>query len=258
MDKKLLAAQLYTLRDYTKTPDDIERTLKRIKDIGYDAVQVSAIGPIEPERLKEFTDRLEMSICATHISSARLENDIDSVISQHKLWDCRYVGLGSMPEKYRGSKDGYIEFAGKYSQIAKKLYDSGLKLIYHNHNFEFEKFAGRTGMDILFEESDAETFGFEIDTYWVQAGGADPVDWIEKVEGRMDVVHLKDMGVKEGKQMFSEIGEGNLDWNRIIKACMKTGIKWYAIEQDECLRDPFESLEISYNYLTNKEIDMEG
>ena len=102
-------------------------------------------------------------------------------------------------------------------------------------------------MELLLNETDPKEFEFEIDTYWVQAGGANPVNWIEKVEGRMGVVHLKDMAIVDDRQVFAEVGEGNLDWLEILKACNKIGVKWYAIEQDTCLRDPFESLAISYN-----------
>jgi len=244
-----IAAQLYTLRDFTRTPEDIEDTLKKVKKIGFNAVQVSGIGPIEPERLKGICDDLGLAICATHTPYERLKNDTEAVIREHKLWNCKYVGLGAMPKEFERSKEGFLAFAKECNEIAKRIYESGLKFAYHNHNFEFEKFDGITGMEILINETDPQAFGFIIDTYWVQAGGANPVDWIRKVEGRMGVVHLKDMAVIKGQQAFAEIGEGNLDWPSIIKACRETGVEWYAVEQDICLRDPFESLKISLEYL---------
>lgn len=249
MNNPRIAAQLYTIREYTKTPEDIEKSLKRVKDMGYNAVQVSGIGPIEDKELKDIVDKIGLKICATHISFERMQEDIDAVIEQHKLWDCQYVGLGSMPQKYRESKETVIEFAKEASEIGKVLSDNGLKFIYHNHAFEFAKFDGKTIMDILLEETD-ENFGFEIDTYWVQAGGANPVDWIYKVKGRMDVVHFKDMVMNhKNEQIMAEVGEGNLNWPDIIKACNETGVEWCPVEQDICQRNPFESLEISINNL---------
>lgn len=249
MDINTVAAQLYTLREFIKTPEDIENTLKRVKEIGYNAVQLSGMGPIEPQRLKEIADGLGLAICATHNSYERIMEDTENVIKEHKLWGCEYVGLGGLPKENRTSKEGYITFAKKFSQIGKIYKENGLQLIYHNHNFEFEKFDGVTGMEILLKESDPETFGFEIDTYWVQAGGADPVEWIKKVSGRMAVVHLKDMAILDKQQIFAEIGQGNMNWTAILKACEDTQVKWYAVEQDKCLRDPFESLRISFEYL---------
>jgi sugar phosphate isomerase/epimerase len=251
MDRKTIAAQLYTVRDNIKKEQDIEDTLKKVKKIGYNAVQVSAMGPIEPERLKSICDTLGLAICCTHTPYERLKNDTEAVIMEHKLWNCKYIGLGSMPMEYRGSKEGFLAFARESNQIAKRIYDAGLQFAYHNHNFEFEKFDGITGMEILLNETDPEAFGFIIDTYWVQAGGANPVEWIRKVAGRMGVVHLKDMAIINSQQAFAEIGQGNLNWASIIKACRDTGVSWYAVEQDICLRDPFESLKISLEYLMN-------
>lgn len=249
MDKMNVAAQLYTLREFLKTPEDIGQTLKKVKAMGYNAVQASGIGPVYPQVLKQLADEAGVKICATHISPDRLKNDLDAVVQDHKAWDCRYVGLGSMPEQFRSSKEGFLAFAKEFNEISKRIFDKGLKFIYHNHKFEFEKFDGTTGLDLLLENTDPETFGFEIDTYWVQAGGANPVEWVKKVEGRMEVVHLKDMAISKDQQMFAEIGEGNLNWRAIIDACRETKVQWYAVEQDICQRDPFDSLQMSFTYL---------
>lgn len=244
-----IAAQLYTVREFTKNPEEIAKTLRKIKNIGYDAVQVSGLGPIEPEKLKNLLDDIDLEVCATHISFDRLQNDLGNVIKDHKLWNCKYVGLGIMPEEYRNSVKGIREFIQKISPIAKKLKDNGLQFIYHNHNVEFAKYGNQTGMDILFEESDPEYFDFEIDTYWVQAGGADPAEWVQKVKNRMNVVHFKDMTVDGWDPLMAEVGEGNLNWERIIKACKVNKVEWACVEQDICPGDPFESLEISLNNL---------
>lgn len=249
MNEMTVAVQLYTLRDFLKTPEDVGQTLKRVKAIGYNAVQASGVGPIHPQILMQLADEAGVRICATHISYDCLKNGLDAVIKDHKTWNCRYVGLGSMPQQFRGSKDGYIAFTKEFNEISKRIFDQGLKFIYHNHNFEFEKFDGVTGMDLLMSNTDPETLGFELDTYWIQAGGGNPVEWIKKVEGRMEVVHFKDMAIKNGQQQFAEIGEGNLNWHAIIDVCRETGVQWYAVEQDLCRHDPFESLQMSLTYL---------
>lgn len=249
MNSNTIAAQLYTLRDFLKTPADIEVTLKKVKDLGYNAIQVSGVGPVEPEFLKELTRSLDLKICVTHTSFARLKNDIKAVIAEHKLWDCEFVGVGAMPGEYPRSKEGYLQFAREASVIAKELADNGLKLVYHNHDFEFQKYDGICALDILINETDPKIFGFEIDTYWVQAGGGSPVQWLKKVAGRIDVVHFKDMAINEGKQAMAAIGEGNLDWPSIIEVCREIGVQWYAVEQDVCPRDPFDCLASSLKYL---------
>ncbi len=251
MNKPTVGAQLFTIREFTRTPEDIAASMKKIKQIGYNAVQVSGFGPITHQQVKDIMDAEGLIICATHVSYDRLKNDIEDVIEQHKLWNCKYVGLGAMPAEYAKSVEGYVKFAREASGIARILADNGLRFIYHNHNFEFVKFDGVTGLEILLNETDPDVFDFEIDTYWVQAGGANPVDWIKKVKGRMKVVHFKDMGADSNsfQPIMTEIGEGNLNWQDIIKACTEIGVEWTLVEQDVCQRDPFESLAISLNNL---------
>ncbi|GGE01750.1 sugar phosphate isomerase/epimerase family protein [Paenibacillus nasutitermitis] len=250
MKKSQIAAQLYTLRDFTKTAEELDASLKKVKAIGYQAVQVSGIGPIDPDVVLEICQRHGLAICATHVSFDRLRNDLDAVIKEHQAWNCRYVGLGGMPQEFRAGLPGYKEMARILTEIGTKLSAAGLGMIYHNHKFEFEKFEGKAGLEWLLDESQAAYVGFELDTYWVQAGGADPVAWIRKVGQRMKVIHLKDMAIVKDTQVFAEIGEGNMDWQSIIQACRDTGVEWYVVEQDSCPGDPFESLAISYRALS--------
>lgn len=250
MDRTHIAAQLYTVRDFMKTPEDIRNTLKRIREIGYEAVQLSGLGPIDPLELKNICEELGLAICATHVSNDLLHHDLTQIIAEHKIWNCRYVGIGSISPDYPKTLEGYIRYAKDISAIGRELRKHGLVLIYHNHNFEFEKFGGRIALDILLAETDPAAVDFEIDTYWVQAGGANPVHWLKKVEGRMDVVHFKDMAIYNRQQTICEIGTGNLDWASIIDTCRNIGVKWYCIEQDSCRDgDPFASLAISWKYL---------
>jgi sugar phosphate isomerase/epimerase len=252
-----LAAQLYTLREYLKTPEDIAVTLKKVKAIGYNAVQVSGVGPIDPKALKELTDREGLSICATHIGYAELTEQMDQVIEKHHLWGCKYVGLGGMPQEFRGSKEGYEAFAKKATEIGRQLNNAGLKFIYHNHDFEMAKFDGRTGMDILFQETDPECVDFEIDVYWIQSGGGDPAEWVRKMDDRMKVVHLKDMvAVNAREQRFAEVGEGNMNFARILEACKEIGVEWGAVEQDQCYgADPFDCLQRSFTNLRSMGVE---
>jgi sugar phosphate isomerase/epimerase len=250
MNKTVLAAQLYTLRDYLKTPADIAVTMKKVKQLGYDVVQTSGLGPIDPKELEKIVHNEGLTICATHIDYTRIRDNVQSVIDDHLLWECKYVGIGGLPQEYR-NKDGYKKFAVECSAAVKKMSDNGLVFVYHNHSFELEKYDGRTGLDILFSESNPKLFNFEIDTYWIQHGGGDPADWIMKFGNRVPVIHLKDMVMHGFEQLMAEIGEGNLNWKTILDACKKNGVEWYIIEQDVCQRDPFESLSISLRNLHN-------
>ena len=254
MTPTVLAAQLYTIREFTQTRADFAASMKKIRDIGYKAVQVSAIGDISHADVKRIADDNGLTICNTHISCERLQNDLEAVIAQHKLWNCRHVALGSMPPEWRGSAAGYQAFAEIASRIGEKLAAAGLSFSYHNHSFEFIKFGGRSGLEIFYDESDPKYVQAEIDTYWIQHGGADPVAWIDKMAHRMPVIHLKDMvmlpsDVGRPQPAMAEVGEGNMNFAGILHACRRAGVEWYAVEQDICQRDPFESLAISYKNL---------
>lgn len=249
MANSVLAAQLYTLREFTKTPKDIAETMKKVRALGYEAVQLSALGPIDPKELKAICDGEGLTICATHTSFDRMRDDTQAVIDEHQLWNCKYAAIGGLPQDYRNA-EGYHRFAKEASEVARKLAKGGLVFGYHNHSFELEKFDGRTALDILYDESDPEVFTSEIDTYWIQHGGGDPAAWIRKLKGRAHIVHLKDMAILGGReQVFAEVGEGNLNWPAILDACKEAGVEWYIVEQDRCQRDPFESLGISLRNL---------
>jgi sugar phosphate isomerase/epimerase len=248
MTGSVIAAQLYTLREYTKTPADIASTLHRVKALGYDAVQLSALGPIDPAELGRILDAEGLTVCATHVAFERLRDATAAVVEEHRLWNCTHVATSVLPRDYR-HQEGYHRFARDGSQVGRRLAGAGLTFSYHNHAFELEKHGGRTGLAILFEESDADVFAGELDTYWLQFGGADPAQWIRRLKGRVPLVHLKDMAVQANTPIMAEVGEGNLNWDAILTACRDAGVLWYIVEQDVCQRDPFESLGISLRNL---------
>lgn len=245
-----LCAQLYTLRDYTKTPAELSDTLKKVAAIGYKAVQVSAVGPIDPVELKKLLDENCLELTVTHTDYTEFSENLSNVIKNHLLWDCKYAGLGSMPRKYSHDKEGFTAFMNEANVWAKELNKNGIKFVYHNHSHEFVRFDGMNGYDYMIENA-GEGFQFELDTFWVQAGGADPAAYINKLKGKMDILHLKDFDISsDGSRRMREIGEGNLNWSSILEACKNIGIKRYIVEQDECNGlNPFDCLATSYRNL---------
>ncbi len=250
MTASRIGLNLYSLREFAQTPADIAQTLRRVKQIGYDYVQLSGIGKIDPKELKQMLDGEGLGVCATHIPLARLQTELDTVIDEHKLWGCRNAAVGAIPETYRGAA-GYARFAREGSEIGRRFAAHGITFSYHNHYWEFERYNGRTGMDILFEEGEPQYLFAEIDTYWVQYGGGDPAGWIEKMEGRVPLVHFKDMGIDmaraQGDQhVMLPVGEGNLNWPAILEACRKADVEWTIVEQDWFPNGaPFESVALS-------------
>ena len=251
MNRNLLAAQLFTVRDYTKTMEGFADSIAKVSAIGYTAVQVSAIGPVPPADVKQICDDHGITIVNTHVAWPRLQDDIAAVIDEHQRWECKHVAVGSMPRHFiEAGEEGIRQFAAQAAEVGRSLHEAGLTFSYHNHSFEFIRYGDKCGLEILFDETDPRYVQAELDTYWIQFGGGDVCDWIVRLKDRMPVIHLKDMAtVSWREQVMKEVGEGNLNWPGILDACREANVEWYAVEQDTCPGDPFESLAISYRNL---------
>lgn len=245
----MIAAQLYTVREQIKDPSRVGGVLARLREIGYRAVEVAGLGPSVTGRFGQELARADLIACAAHASLERLTGELSAVAAECREWGCRYVVVPSLPDEYR-SGTGLMRFAREADDIARELQPFGLQLAYHNHSFELERWDGQTGLQVLYGATTAPTLQAELDTYWLQYGGADPAEWILRLRRRVPLVHLKDMTVVRGKTVMAEVGEGNLDWARILDACSTAGTEWLVVEQDECRRDPMESLAISFANLT--------
>ena len=247
MAGSVIGAQLYTLREFTQTPADIATTLKKVAAMGYEAVQVSGFGPIGKKELRTILDGEGLKCAATHVGFGGMLDEFDRVVDEHKILGCEYPAIGGMPGQYRKDEAGIHRFAKDASEVAARFKEHGMTFGYHNHSWELQKYGDKLALQILIDECTPDVT-FEIDTYWIQHGGGCSVVWINKVPGRIPLIHLKDMAMSDGEQIMAEIGEGNLDWPGILAAAKQAGTVWYLVEQDECRRDPFESLAIS---LTN-------
>ncbi|MGB9608082.1 MAG: sugar phosphate isomerase/epimerase family protein [bacterium] len=238
-----IGVQLYTLRDYTKTVKETVETLRKVKEMGYNYVQVSALGePKDVKELKKLLDDNGLIAVSTHTGYERIISSIDEVIEEHKILGCEAIVCPGLPMELH-NKEGYLKVAEEFSNLMEKIKENGLILAYHNHGIEFERYEGKTGLEILMEN--CPLLEAEIDTYWVQYGGGDPAYWIEKFKNRVSEVHFKDMGIIQNRQVMPPIGEGNLNWERIIEACRKANVRYCLVEMDTPTIEPFEALKIS-------------
>jgi sugar phosphate isomerase/epimerase len=250
MGKPVVGAQMYTVREFTKTLDGIKRSLDRVAEIGYKAVQLSGFGPADPRDVAKAVESAGLIVASTHTGWDRFLDDLDAVIEEHQLWGCDHPAIGGLPKEYY-SLEGLERFKEELVPIAERLAEVGMDFSYHNHNHEFASYDGKLWIERLYDDIAPEYLKAELDVYWVQAGGGDPAHYVARYAGREPLLHLKDMAITPERELrFAEFGEGNLNWDAILPAAKRAGVRWYLVEQDLCYdRDPFDSLAISYQNL---------
>lgn len=254
-----LAAQMYTVREFTKTAKDLAESLQKIGQIGYRAVQMSAVGAMNGETPevsaaegRKMLDDNGLKCIATHRPWEALRDNTEAEIEFHKTIGCDFVALGGIPREYSGEgQNGYRRFLQDAASVIAKLKAAGIRFGYHNHDAEFEIVnpGRKTLFDVFIDEGGAD-FNLEIDVFWAVHAGVNPVRLFDRCVGRVPVIHVKDKAVVPGHGTYmAPVGEGNLDWDGIIPACVAAGVEWYAVEQDDYLSDPFDCLRSSYEYL---------
>ncbi len=250
MDKRI-GAQLYTVRDFVQDEKSFKETMKKLSDIGFKSVQISGVGAIPPEAMRDICSENSLAIACTHKGFEDYRDRIDEMISFHRALGCDIAGLGSLPTDYRVDDLDLIDSAiDILNTAADKLRDAGIDFAYHNHAFEFARLSnGQSVMERLIEKG---RFNFIFDTYWAAAAGFDAAAWLERLGERVAVIHYKDMKAKlDNSSFYAPVGEGNMNFDTIVKASSRA--RWAMIEQDFCDgEDPVECLAKSYRNIVSK------
>lgn len=267
-----IALQLYSVRDDLE--EDFTGTLRKVKSLGYDGVEFAGLYEHKPEEIKKILRDIGLIPVSAHVPFTELIEDPEKVIGEYAEIGCKYIAIPYLTEEYRPGADKFnevIEGARKLGKVAKDL---GLVLLYHNHDFEFEKINGEYALDILYKSVSADLLQTEVDTCWVNVAGENPSDYLRKYAGRSPVVHLKDfvMPGKKPEKMykligladdnndkaaeafeFRPLGLGTQNFAEILKACKDIGSSWVVVEQDEPSmgKKPLECAEVSINYLNS-------
>jgi sugar phosphate isomerase/epimerase len=247
-----VAIQLYTLRDFCKTAAEVAATAKKVRAIGYESVQISGVGPVPEAELVAIFRGEGLSICATHEPSQQILDQPDAAIERlHKLGT--KLTAYPYPSGIDFNNPEHLDsLLRKLDAAGAKFRAAGLKLGYHNHANEFYRpvAGGPTFLERVYAETSPENIVAELDTYWVQRGGGDVVEWVRRMKGRQPFIHLKDYKVNPaGEPTYCEIGAGTLPFDRIIAEAESGGCEWFIVEQDSCPGDPFDSIKQSLDYI---------
>lgn len=265
-----LSVQLYTVRN--EIAKDPTSTLEAIQRIGYAHVE-----PSRPQMLKlePICRRLGLKTPAGHFEAPLVTGnfgawkaalgdtlaagyDWDRAVEQARGWGMKYMVISYLMKAEREVPGFYERFCDQMNKAGERARKAGITLCYHHHSFEFERAGGRRAIDTMIARFDPKLVRFQIDTFWVKAGGEEPQALIGKLKGRVALVHLKDIQdniyieyqeAKVPPAMFKECGSGVLDFAGILKACQEAGVEGYIVEQDQCPASPLESLAKSYRHL---------
>jgi len=247
-----IAMILYTVREPAKR--SFLNTLHRVRDSGFEYVQWSGMPDLPADEIRRSLDVAGLTTIAGHCTLESFEWDFEKAVQFWHTLGVRDLALASMMEDCRDSLEGWRRGLARICAVAQRLRDEGIRFSYHNHDFEFERFAedARCKMDILLDETPAELVHAEFDTAWVSIGKADPATYLRRHAGRCPIVHVKDhkpLADPDGRPVLTELGNGVLDWPNILAAARESGVEWLIYEQDETERDVFESCRISFEFL---------
>ena len=255
MDKKEIGLQLYTLRD--ELPNDVKSTLEKVAKAGYKTVETYGFSikdqfwGLSPIELKKILDANNLKAPSGHynLGSFLYDGNLEEVkaaIEAAQILKNEYLTVPWVDEPFRND---FHKIAARLNEAGKMCAAAGLKLAYHNHDFEFQKQDGITGYEILLKETDRNLVSFELDLYWVVRSGNDPVKLFKENPGRFKLWHVKDMD-KVNPALNTEIGSGSIDFKTIFKEVKQSGMKHFFVEQENNYKpNAFEAIKTSCDFI---------
>lgn len=253
--KKEIGIQIYTIREQLTA--DLEGSMKKLAAIGYNSIEAAGFaksgagyqfyGKSPKDYSKMLADNGQFLLSSHTVFELETA---DAVCAAHVEAGCKYIVYPFLPEQYRQNLDGYKttgEMLTKLGEAAKK---NGLQFAYHNHNFEYTDIEGQVPMDVMMANSDGALVKMELDIYWIEKAGKDPLAFFDKYPGRFELWHVKDM-TNDAEKFFAPVGSGTIDWVKIFGAREKAGMKHFFVEEDRTKGDIWEDITKSYNFLNN-------
>ena len=242
---------LYSLRNSIKTENELLETAIRLKDMGYSFLQFSG-APFDADMIKRVSDESGMPVVLTHVPMDRIIGDTDKLMEEHALFGCTRIGLGAMGSKIILDETLCKKTIEDLEAAAEKMEANGFSFFYHNHHHEFYAYHGETVFDYMIKN--APHINFTFDTYWAQYGGVNVERFIDKLNGRINCVHLKDYRITLKEKLvpdYAPVGDGLIDFASIIPKMKAAGAEYFIVEQDNAAdaADPFAEVERSIKYL---------
>ncbi|MEZ4870153.1 MAG: sugar phosphate isomerase/epimerase [Caldilineaceae bacterium] len=245
-----IAVQLYSLRNLTIPFDEI---LGHVAAIGYGGVETVGNHKLTADEMKALLEKHNLQVCSSHTALQALEGDLEGVIAFNQAIGNQTLVVPFLAPDDRGATSAaWTQMGQRLAALGRRCQDAGMKLMYHNHAFEMEQVDGKLAIDWLM--ASADQLGFEIDLAWVQRGGQNGVELLQRYAGRCPRVHCKDLapeGQNQDQMGFADVGHGVLDWSALLPAAKAAGAEWYIVEHD-LPKEPLVSIRRSFEFLQSR------
>lgn len=249
--------QLYSLRN--ELPKGVEAVISKVAEAGYSFVEAygysfdTGFWGLSAKEFKTILDKYHLTCPSSHYDFGAYEQSGDTGIITKYIEAAKTMGSDYIVIPYINPaiyKDLALTKAwlAKVNTAAKMIADAGLKLSYHNHDFEFVDLDGATAYELLLKGTNPDLVDFEMDIYWVVRAKKDPLKFFNDYPGRFKLWHIKDIK-KTDNSKNTEIGSGTINYPSIIKNAKKAGLKYALMEQENFDIDPYKSINISSKYL---------
>ncbi len=234
-----IGLNLFSVRNLIQNEKDLLNAVLELKKSGYDYFQYSG-APFDAQMIARVSKEADASFCLTHVPMQRIVEDTDRLMEEHDLFGCKNIGLGGMtPKETFADYDAFRRQVDALEKAAERMQCNGFTFFYHHHHFEFFKSCGQTALDYMIENTRA--IHFTADTYWLQYGGVNVLEYLDKMKGRAECVHLKDyMIVYRGEgadrdlaPKFAPLGDGVMNFKAIVAKAKECGAKYFFVEQDD-------------------------
>jgi sugar phosphate isomerase/epimerase len=244
-----ISVQLYTLRQ--EAAADFPSVLERLGRIGFVGVEPAGFHGLTPRDFRRHVEAAGMTVSSSHIQPP-VGDAADEILDAQQEIGSEDVVVGFLAPEHFADRDHILASADQLNRAHENVKARGMRLGYHNHNWEFStQIDGHSAHSLLFEKLDPEIFA-EIDVYWAQVGGADPVQVVGDLGSRARLLHMKDGPADRAKSPMTAAGAGVVDLVGIATAAKHAA--WHIVELDRCETDMFEAVESSYRYLVGEGI----
>ena len=244
--------QISSVRKYLENERDVLTSFKKFNEIGCRYVQVQWISPnVSSEFIKNALIETNLQCVGTQDYCDEVMPNLHNIIKMNELWGGSDICVSRIPDRYH-SLDGCMYLASEINKAIKFTQDKGKTFSFHPIWSDYKELNGKPLIEILLENVSDE-MQIVLDVYHANKAGYEPAKLINKWSGRINFIHFKDMKISDGGiEELTPVGQGLIEWGGIIKACIKTDVKYCFAEQEQWQKDPFECLKDSYDFIFNK------